>query len=123
MIIILYYLCSNLDLLKIFLVFFHIFFLSLHLVVGYLLLFSVADGLLEYVGKSALAAVLAIVVRGHEDSRTTFLCRALASEPVDLPIVVNLVVLELCKMGRLVLVLDLLGGGVVLLLPLLGASP
>ena len=26
-------------------------------------------------------------------------------------------------MGRLVLVLDLLGGGVVLLLPLLGASP
>ena len=59
----------------------------------------------------------------HEDSSTTLLGRALAAQTVDLPIVVNLVVLEHCQLDLPVLVLDLLGGGVVLLLPLLGTSP
>ena len=74
MIIILYYPCTNLDLLILFLFslhfprFLYIFlvfftfqkeiFLSLHQVVGYLLVFTVALGLLEYVGESALATVL-----------------------------------------------------------------
>ena len=59
----------------------------------------------------------------HEDSSTTLLGRALAAQTVDLPIVVNLVVLEHSQLDLPVLVLDLLGGGVVLLLPLLGTSP
>ena len=58
----------------------------------------------------------------HEDSSTTLLGRALAAQTVDLPIVVNLVVLEHSQLDLPVLVLDLLGGGVVLLLPLLGPS-
>merc|ERR1719499_1984262 len=73
-------------------------------------------GLVEHVGKTALAAVLAIKVGGHEDSGTTFFSRALAAQTVDLAVVVHLVVLE---DG----VLDLLRGGVVLLLPLLSTSP
>ena len=48
------------------------------------------DTLIAGLDKAALKDHLAIMVRGHEDSRATFLCRALASEPVDLPIVVNL---------------------------------
>ena len=56
-VIILYYPCTNLDLLIFFLFSLH-FSLSLHIVVGYLLLFSVAVGLLEYVGEAALAPVL-----------------------------------------------------------------
>merc|ERR1719160_2176220 len=80
-------------------------------------------GLVEHVGKTALAAVLAIEVGGHEDSGTTLLGRALTAQTVDLAVVVHLVVLEDGKLDLPVLVLDLLGGGVVLLLPLLGTSP
>merc|ERR1719461_1013663 len=80
-------------------------------------------GLVEHVGKTALAAVLTIEVCGHEDSGTTFLGRALTAQTVDLAVVVHLVVLEDGKLDLPVLVLDLLGGGVVLLLPLLGTSP
>ena len=65
---------------------------------------------------------LTIKVGSHEDSSTTLLGRALAAQTVDLPIVVNLVVLEHSQLDLPVLVLDLLGGGVVLLLPLLGTS-
>merc|ERR1712117_374287 len=80
-------------------------------------------GLVEHVGKTALAAVLAIEVGGHEDSSTTLFGRALAAQTVDLAVVVHLVVLEDGELDLPVLVLDLLGGGVVLLLPLLGTSP
>merc|ERR1719232_443577 len=80
-------------------------------------------GLVEHVGKTALAAVLAIEVGGHEDSGTTLLGRALTAQTVDLAVVVHLVVLEDGELDLPVLVLDLLGGGVVLLLPLLGTSP
>ena len=58
----------------------------------------------------------------HENSSTTLLSRALTAETVDLAIVVNFVVLEDSQLDLPVLVLDLLGGGVVLLLPLLGTS-
>ena len=60
---------------------------------------------------------------GHEDSGTTLFGGALAAQTVDLAVVVHLVVLEDGELDLPVLVLDLLGGGVVLLLPLLGASP
>merc|ERR1719513_95438 len=79
-------------------------------------------GLVEHVGKTALAAVLAIEVGGHEDSGTTLLGWALTAQTVDLAVVVHLVVLEDGELDLPVLVLDLLGGGVVLLLPLLGTS-
>merc|ERR1719278_461501 len=79
--------------------------------------------LVEHVGEPALATVLTVKVSSHEDSSTTLLSRALTAEAVDLAIVVNFVVLEDSKLDLPVLVLDLLGGGVVLLLPLLGTSP
>merc|ERR1719209_798883 len=80
-------------------------------------------GLVEHVGETALAAVLTVEVRGHEDSSSALLSRALTAQTVDLAIVVNLVVLEDGQLDLPVLVLDLLGGDVVLLLPLLGTSP
>lgn len=58
---------------------------------------------------------------GHEPSGTTLLSRAPASQAVDLALVVHLVVLEDGQLNRTLL--DLLGGGVILLLPLLGTSP
>merc|ERR1719156_467107 len=66
-------------------------------------------GLVEHVGKTALAAVLAIEVGSHEDSGTTLLGRALAAQTVDLAVVVHLVVLEDGELDLPVLVLDLLG--------------
>ena len=58
----------------------------------------------------------------HEHSGTALLGRALSPQTVDLPVVVHLVVLQHGQLHLPVLVLDLLGGGVVLLLPLLGPS-
>ena len=74
------------------------------------------------VGESALAAVLAVEVGGHEDAGAALLGGALPPQAVDLAVVVNPVVLKHGKLDLLVLVLDLLGGGVVLLLPLLAAT-
>lgn len=68
----------------------------------------------------AAAAVLAVVHGSHEDTSTALGLGALAAETLDLAIAVNLVVLEDSELGLLALVLDLLGGGVHLLLPLLG---
>ena len=79
--------------------------------------------LVEDIGKTTLPAVLTVVVGGHEDPGPALLGRTLASQTVDFPVVLNLVVLQHGHFHLLVLVLDLLGGGVVLLLPLLGASP
>merc|ERR1719430_1702738 len=78
--------------------------------------------LVEHVGEPALATVLTVEVGSHENSSTTLLSGTLTAETVDLAIVVNLVVLEDSQLDLPVLVLDLLGGGVVLLLPLLGTS-
>jgi hypothetical protein len=77
-------------------------------------------GLIEDVGEVATAAVLAVVHGGHEDTSTALSLRTLAAKTLDLAITVNLVVLEDSEFGLLALVLDLLGGGVHLLLPLLG---
>jgi hypothetical protein len=68
----------------------------------------------------ATAAVLAVVHGSHEDTSTALGLRALAAETLDLAIAIDLVVLEDGEFGLLALVLDLLGGGVHLLLPLLG---
>ena len=77
----------------------------------------------EDIGKTTLSAVLTVVMGGHEDAGSTLLGRTLTSQTVDLPVVVHLVVLQHGQLHLPVLVLDLLGGGVVLLLPLLGTSP
>ena len=58
----------------------------------------------------------------HEDTGTTGGLGALPSETLDAALRVDLVVLEDGHLDLLPLVLDLLGGGVVLLLPLLGSS-
>ena len=77
----------------------------------------------EDIGQTTLPAVLTVAVSGHEDAGSTLLGWTLASQTVDLPIIIHLVVLQNGKLHLSVLVLDLLGGGVVLLLPLLGTTP
>ena len=96
-------------------------------------------GLVEDVGEVALATVLAVVHSSHEDTSTaldkqlaqspqkiayrrikTYLrSGALSPETLDLAITVDLVVLKDGQLGLSALVLDLLGGGVHLLLALL----
>jgi hypothetical protein len=61
-------------------------------------------------------------VPSHKDTGTTSGLRALPSETLDAALRVDLVVLEDGHLDLLPLVLDLLGGGVVLLLSLLGTS-
>ena len=98
--------------------------------------------LVENVGEVAAAAVLAVGHGGHEDTGTalaTLLAShiknpggnwrkthgiggALAAETLDATIGSNLIVLEDGQLGLLALVLDLLGGGVHLLLALLGTT-
>lgn len=68
----------------------------------------------------AATAVLAVVHGSHEDTSTTLGLGALTAEALNLAIAINLVVLEHSELGLLALVLDLLGGGVDLLLALLG---
>merc|ERR1719384_756306 len=83
---------------------------------------SLLGGLAVHVGTATLAAVLSVVVGGHEDTSSTLVVGALTTETSDLAILVNLVVLEHSKLRLLFLVLVLLGGGVVLLFPLLGTT-
>ncbi len=59
----------------------------------------------------------------HEDPSPTLPPWTLPSQALDLPCVVNLVVLEDCQLHLLLFMLDFLWGGVVLLLPFLSASP
>ena len=59
----------------------------------------------------------------HEDAGSAFLTRTLAPQPVDLAVVVHAVVLQHGQLDLLMLVLDFLGGRVVLLLALLAAAP
>lgn len=92
----------------------------------------------------AATAVLSVVVSGHEDASTALLtqsvfrssrdiviieCRptylglwAFPPKALNLAIAINLVILEDSELGLLPLVLDLLGGGVHLLLPLLSTT-
>merc|ERR1719231_544602 len=75
-----------------------------------------------HVGQTALAAVLAIEVARHEDTRAELRVRADTPQARDLAVAVDLVVLEHGQLDLLVLVLDLLGLGVLLLLALLAAA-
>ena len=60
---------------------------------------------------------------GHEDPRPTVRSGALSSQSLDLAAVVDLVELEHGQFHLLLLVLDLLRGGVVLLLALFATTP
>lgn len=70
----------------------------------------------------ATTTVLTVVHGSHENTSTAFLGRAFASQALNLSIAINLVVFEDSQFGLLALVLDLLGGGVDLLLALLGTT-
>ena len=70
----------------------------------------------------ALAAVLAVVVPRHKDTRAARRRRALTAQLLDRTVIVDAVVLERRHAHLAVLVLDLLGGGVRLLLTLLGTT-
>ncbi|PON43204.1 LOW QUALITY PROTEIN: hypothetical protein PanWU01x14_275470, partial [Parasponia andersonii] len=84
---------------------------------------SIASGLLINVGEATLTAVVPVEVVGHEGTGTALGVGALLPEPLDLPRVIDLVELEDGELDLLLLVLDFLGLGVGLLLPLLGSSP
>eukprot|EP00962_Isochrysis_galbana_P019589 scaffold5705_cov122-Isochrysis_galbana.AAC.5 len=76
--------------------------------------------ILKHVGQAAVAAILPVIVRRHEDTRAAR--RASRPQPRDLAVAVHLVVLEDVQLYLLVLVLDLLRLGVLLLLALLAAA-
>merc|ERR1719466_274354 len=80
-------------------------------------------GLVEHVSEATLAAVLTVEMGSHEDPSTTLLSWTLTSQTVNLPIVINLVILKNSQLNLAVLLLDLLGSCVILLLALLSASP
>merc|ERR1719232_2070765 len=79
--------------------------------------------LLDQVGQAALAAVLTVLVVGHEHATSAVLAGALPPQPGDLSLVADLVILQGGQLDLLMLVLDLLGSGVVLLLALLATTP
>lgn len=68
------------------------------------------------------AAVLSIVHRRHENTSTTFWGWTFPPQTLNLSIAINFVVLEHGQLGLLALMLDLLGGGVNLLLSFLGST-
>lgn len=72
----------------------------------------------------ALSTVVTLLILhfSHEDTSTAGLSRALTTSALDRTIRVDLVVLENSKFGLLVLVLDLLRGGVNFFLALLGST-
>jgi len=78
--------------------------------------------LLEDVGQTAASAVLTVVVPGHEDTGAAGRGGALTTETGDLAVTIDLVELEDGQLDLSLLVLDLLGGGVGLLLTLLASS-
>merc|ERR1719295_715039 len=65
---------------------------------------------------------MAIKMGSHEDSCTTFRDGSLTTKTVDLAIILNLVVTKSCKLNFVTFVLDLLWGGVILLLTFLTTS-
>ena len=70
----------------------------------------------------ALSAVFAVSVLGHEDTGTTAFSAAFVAQASNLAVLVDTVVLQDGLGDLLALVLDLLGGGVGLLLLLLGTT-
>ena len=71
------------------------------------------------ISQSTLPTVLAVMHSSHEDTSAACWGRTLPAQPLDLAIAVDLVVLEHGQFHLLPLVLDLLRGGVHLLLALL----
>ncbi len=55
-------------------------------------------GLVEDIGETALAAVLAVVVAGHENTSTALFGGALATDAGDLAVVIDLVELQDSKL-------------------------
>merc|ERR1712055_432477 len=78
--------------------------------------------LFDQVGKAALSAVLTVLVVGHEDTATAVLAGTLTPQPGDFSLVTDLVILQGSKLDFLMLVLNLLGGSVILRLALLAAT-
>jgi hypothetical protein len=70
----------------------------------------------------ALSAVGAVLMGGHEDSSAAGFSWAFASQTVDFSVLIDLVVFQDGELDLLSLVLDLLGGGVILLLTFLGTT-
>merc|ERR1712015_476857 len=79
-------------------------------------------GLFENISKTTFAAILTVEVRCHKDSSTTFWNGTFTAETVDFAIFLNLVITEGRQLDLCSLMLDFLGGGVVLLLALLTAT-
>jgi len=71
----------------------------------------------------ALSAVLTVGHGSHEDTSTTSFGRAFTSKTLNLSLSIDLVELEDAQLDLLALVLDLLWGGVHLLLALLATAP
>jgi hypothetical protein len=69
--------------------------------------------LLEGVGETTFTTSLPVLVPCHEDTGTTGRSGALSSESLDLAVRSDLVVLEDSHLDLLPLVLDLLGGGLI----------
>ena len=78
--------------------------------------------LVVHVCQTALAAVLSVEMAGHEATGSTRVGRALTTKTGDLSVLVDFVEFQHRKLDLLLLVLDLLRGGVVLLLALLCAT-
>jgi len=70
----------------------------------------------------ALATILSVGHGSHEDTSSASIGRAFTTKTFNLSLSINLVELEHSKFDLLALVLDLLGCGVNLLLPLLTAT-
>merc|ERR1719238_2284540 len=83
---------------------------------------SLIAALLNEISQVAFAAVVAVLVHGHEDTRTANLMGAFTPQSGDLVVGVDFVELEDSELHLLPLVLDLLGLGVSLLLTLLASS-
>ena len=78
--------------------------------------------LIKHIREMAPPAILSVMHRRHEDTRTTRLSRALSPQTLNLAITIDLVVLEHSQLRLLALMLDLLRCGVDLLLALLGTA-
>merc|ERR1711868_176841 len=77
---------------------------------------------IEHISQTTLSAVLTIKVGSHEDTSSTLLGRAFASQSVNFAIIIHTVVFQYCQFDLLVLMLDLFGCGVILLLTLLATT-
>merc|ERR1712126_674702 len=76
----------------------------------------------KHIGQAAFPAILPVKMLSHENTRTTRFTWTLPPKTSDFAILVHLVVFQHGQLHFLLLVFDLLGCGVVLLLPLLATT-